>query len=113
MARLAARLVARPAPFTAAAVALTLLLGAAAARVRPDFSLEQLFPIWDQQRADYDRFKAAFPGEDARAVVLVQADDLFTSAGVAPRRARKGCTAPPGPGPLASSASTAARKGAA
>lgn len=83
LARAAARLVARPGPFALAALALTLVLGAAAARVRPDFSLEQLFPIWDRQRADYDRFKAAFPGEDARAVVLVEAGDLFTPAGVA------------------------------
>ncbi len=90
VARLAARLVARPAPFAAAALALTVVLGAAAARVRPDFSLEQLFPVWDRQRADYDRFKAAFPGEDARAVVLVQADDLFTPAGVARLAALEG-----------------------
>ena len=83
MERIYARLAARPAPFAAAAVALTLLLGAAAARVRPDFSLEQLFPIWDAVRDDYDRYKARFPGEDARAMVLVEAPDLFTPAGVA------------------------------
>ncbi|BDG01286.1 efflux RND transporter permease subunit [Anaeromyxobacter oryzae] len=83
VARVYARLVARPAPFAAAALALTAVLGVAAARVRPDFSLEQLFPIWDRQRAEYDRFKARFPGEDARAVVIVEADDLFTPAGVA------------------------------
>jgi predicted RND superfamily exporter protein len=80
--RLYARLAARPAPFAAVAVLLTLVLGGAATRVRPDFSLEQLFPIWDTARADYDRFAARFPGEDARAMVLVAADDLFTPAGV-------------------------------
>jgi len=81
--RLYARLAARPAPFAAAAVALTLLLAAASTRVRPDFSLEQLFPIWDAARDDYDRYKASFPGEDARALVLVEAPDLFTPGGVA------------------------------
>lgn len=83
MVRLYAGLAARPAPFVAAAVVLTLVLGAAATRVRPDFSLEQLFPIWDTARDDYDRYQAQFPGEDARAMVLVAANDLFTSAGVA------------------------------
>ena len=81
--RVYARLVARPAPFAAAAVVLTLLLGAAAARVRPDFSLEQLFPIWDAARADYDRYAAGFPGEAARAIVVVEGGDLFTPEGVA------------------------------
>ncbi len=78
--RLYARLAARPAPFAAAAIALTLVLGAAATRVRPDFSLEQLFPIWDAARDDYDRFKEQFPGEDSRAMVIVAADELFTPA---------------------------------
>jgi predicted RND superfamily exporter protein len=81
--RLYARLARRPPPFAAAAIALTLLLGAAATRVRPDFSLEQLFPVWDAARGDYDRFKAQFPGEDARAMVLVTAADLYTPVGMA------------------------------
>jgi predicted RND superfamily exporter protein len=81
--RLYARLAARPAPFAAAAIAFTLLLGAAATRVRPDFSLEQLFPIWDAAREDYDRFKERFPGEDSRAMVIVAAEELFTPAALA------------------------------
>jgi predicted RND superfamily exporter protein len=81
--RLYARLAARPAPFAAAAAALTLFLGAAATRVRPDFSLEQLFPVHDAARSDYDRYKARFPGEDARAVVLVESEALFTPEGIA------------------------------
>lgn len=83
VARVYARLAARPAPFAVAALALTLGLGAAATRVRPDFSLEQLFPIEDAQRAEYDRFKAQFQGEDARVVVIVAAEDLDTRAAVA------------------------------
>jgi hypothetical protein len=63
--------------------ALTVALGASAARVRPDHSLEQLFPVGDSARAAYDRYKRAFPGEDARAVVIVSAPDLFTPAGLA------------------------------
>jgi len=68
----------------AAAVALlTALLGAGAARVRPDFSLEQLFPVGDADRAAYDRFRRAFPGEDARALVMVTADDVLSAGGLA------------------------------
>lgn len=63
--------------------ALTVGLGAFAARVRPDHSLEQLFPVGDSARAAYDRYERAFPGEDARAVVIVSAPDLFTPAGLA------------------------------
>jgi len=64
-------------------LALTAALGVGAARLRPDFSLEQLFPVGDADRAAYDRFRQAFPGEDARVVVLVTADDLATPAGLA------------------------------
>jgi predicted RND superfamily exporter protein len=66
----------------AAVVALTIALGIPALRVRPDYSLEQLFPVGDAARAAYDRYKRAFPGEDARAVVLVSAPDLFTRGGL-------------------------------
>jgi len=67
----------------AAVVLLTLVLGAGAARVRPDFSLEQLFPVGDDDRAAYDRYRRAFPGEDARAVVVVGAEDVVSPAGLA------------------------------
>ncbi len=54
----------------------------AAARVRPDFAVEQYFPQWNEAKADYDRMKADFPYEDALALVIVEADDLFTAAGL-------------------------------
>jgi predicted RND superfamily exporter protein len=82
-ARFSRALLAHRASGLAAVLALTALLGAGAARVRPDFSLEQLFPVGDADRAAYDRFRGAFPGEDARVVVLVTADDVLAPAGLA------------------------------
>ncbi|HVI96636.1 MAG TPA: hypothetical protein VM753_21630, partial [Anaeromyxobacter sp.] len=41
----------------AAVVALTIALGIPALRVRPDYSLEQLFPVGDAARATYDRYR--------------------------------------------------------
>ena len=49
---------------TAGSLALT------AAYVRPDFSVEYLFPERDRSRIDYDRYKLDFPYEDARALVV-------------------------------------------
>ena len=57
-------------------------LGAFATRVKPDFRVEMLFPDHDQRRIDYERYKKAFPLEDARALVVVEAPDLFTPAGL-------------------------------
>jgi predicted RND superfamily exporter protein len=71
-----------------AATALVLVLvtgvfGASAAKVKPDFSIEAMFPTFDQSRVDYERFKRDFPFEDARALLLVEARDIFEPAGVA------------------------------
>lgn len=65
------------------AVALTGVLGAFASRVRPDYSVEHLFPVHDPARDVYDRFKSHFPYEDGRAFVIVEAPDLFTKEGLA------------------------------
>src|SRR4051795_12728352 len=50
--------------------------------VQPDYSIEMIFPRFDRSRVDYDRFKKDFPFEDAHAIVVVEAPDLFTPAGL-------------------------------
>ncbi len=67
---------------TLAVLLLTAILGAFAARVQPDYSIEMIFPRFDHSRVDYDRFKKDFPFEDAHAIVVVAAPDLFTPAGL-------------------------------
>ncbi len=61
---------------------LTGLLGTFAARVRPDYSVEQFFPVWDAHRQVFDRFKRAFPHEDSQALVVLEAGDIYTRAGL-------------------------------
>ncbi len=63
-------------------IALTAILGTFASRVRPDFSIEMAFPTFDRSRTDYERYKKEFPFDDAQAVVVVEANDLFTPAGL-------------------------------
>lgn len=63
-------------------VALTGILSAFAAKVRPDFSIEMAFPTFDKSRVDYERYKKDFPLDDAQAVVVVEAPDVFTEAGL-------------------------------
>ncbi len=70
----------------AAAIAIaaaTAALGVFAARVRPDFSVENFFPVHDRAKAQYDRYRAEFPYDEARAIVIVDAPDLWTPAGLA------------------------------
>lgn len=69
-------------PTLAALLALTALLGGLAAKVKPDYSIEMIFPRFDRSRVDYDRFKKDFPFEDAHAIVIVEAPDLYTPAGL-------------------------------
>ena len=54
------------------------LFGVFAAKVKPDYSVEQFFPVYSEERATYDRFKESFPHEDTRALVVIESDDLFT-----------------------------------
>ncbi|MBL4847058.1 MAG: MMPL family transporter [Planctomycetes bacterium] len=61
----------------AAVLGLTVVALIGAVQVRPDFGIELLFPTTDPARVDYDRFKEAFPHEDAHALVIVQAPDVF------------------------------------
>jgi predicted RND superfamily exporter protein len=66
-------------------LAATGALGQFAARVRPDSSIEAMFPFWDPVRQVYDRYKdtSRFPYDDARALVIAEGPDLWTPAGLA------------------------------
>ncbi|MBI4576966.1 MAG: MMPL family transporter [Planctomycetes bacterium] len=55
---------------------------AGVSRLRTDASIEHMFPVRDPAREVCDRYRAAFPYEDARAVVLVEAADLWTPEGL-------------------------------
>ncbi|HVY62629.1 MAG TPA: hypothetical protein VHF22_13300, partial [Planctomycetota bacterium] len=66
-----------------AVLALSAILGFFGLRVHPDFSVEYLFPEKDAAKTDYDRYKKIYPYEDARALVMVEAPDLWTPAGLA------------------------------
>lgn len=67
---------------TAAVVLLTAVLGAFALRVHPDFAVEYLFPEAGEARANYDRYKEIFPYDEARALVMLEAPDLWTAQGL-------------------------------
>src|SRR5512146_2555803 len=75
-------LLSRRALAVAGILALSGVLGSFAAKVQPDYSIEMIFPRFDRSRVDYDRFKKDFPFEDAHAIVVVEAPDLFTPAGL-------------------------------
>ncbi|MCA8925330.1 MAG: MMPL family transporter [Planctomycetes bacterium] len=57
-------------------------LGLWGRNLRVDFSVEQAFPERDATRATYERYREAFPGGDRRALVLVEADDVFSPSGL-------------------------------
>lgn len=81
-ARFFARMLAQRGLLFLALLALTALFGTFASRVRPDFSIEMAFPTFDRSRTDYERYKLDFPLDDAQAVVIIEADDLFSPAGL-------------------------------
>jgi hypothetical protein len=56
--------------------------GRLAIRVRVDSSIEQIFPVHDPARAEYDRYRAVFPLDDARAVLTVEDPRVWTPAGL-------------------------------
>jgi hypothetical protein len=61
---------------------LSAVLGAYAAKVEADFSIEFLFPERSAAKSDYDRYKSIFPFDEARALVMVEAPDLWTPTGL-------------------------------
>lgn len=80
---LARRLLERRGLLALLVVALTGGLGFFAARVKPDHSIELLFPTFDKSRVDYDRYRKDFPLDDAHALVVLEAPDLFSPQGIA------------------------------
>ncbi len=73
--RLFARIARRPLPVIV--VAAVLVAGALlqAARVRVDYSVEQFFPTWGEERATFDAYRAVFPGEDAQVAFFLATPD--------------------------------------
>ncbi len=63
-------------------LAVTGFFGYFAAGVEIDHSVEHFFPTWSESRDAYDRYKDAFPHEDAQAYVVVQASDIFSREGL-------------------------------
>src|SRR5690349_12090341 len=76
------RMLARRWPAVAGVLLLTGALGYFASKVKPDYSIEMVFPRFHPRRTDYERYKKDFPFEDARAIVIVTAPDIFTPAGI-------------------------------
>ncbi|PYQ05785.1 MAG: hypothetical protein DMF82_07635 [Acidobacteria bacterium] len=80
--RLFDRMLGAPAVAVTVVLLFTAVLGAFAARVRVDYSIEMAFPRFDQSRLDYERYRQDFPLDDAVALVVVEAPDLFTPDGL-------------------------------
>ena len=76
------RMLGAPAVAVTAVLLFTAVLGAFATRVRVDYSIEMAFPRFDQSRLDYERYRHDFPLDDAVALVVVEAPDLFTPDGL-------------------------------
>ncbi|MHC4392950.1 MAG: efflux RND transporter permease subunit, partial [Planctomycetota bacterium] len=53
-----------------------------AGKVRTDQAVEHMFPVADPTRETYDAYKAIFPYDDAHAIVVMEADDLWAEAGL-------------------------------
>src|SRR5262249_38305583 len=77
------RMIARRWVMVAGILLFTAFWGFFAARVKPDYSIEMLFPTFHRSRVEYEHFKKDFPFEDAHAIAIVEAPDLFTPAGLA------------------------------
>ncbi|HYO65702.1 MAG TPA: MMPL family transporter, partial [Archangium sp.] len=61
---------------------LCVLAGLGAARVPMDPSIERMHPIGDMAKADFDRYRRAFPGEDSQVFVIAEGPGVFTPAGL-------------------------------
>ncbi|MFY0564930.1 efflux RND transporter permease subunit [Archangium lansingense] len=60
---------------------LCVLAGLGAARVPMDPSIERMHPIGDSAKADFDRYRRAFPGEDSQVFVIAEGPGVFTPEG--------------------------------
>ncbi|HEX8824108.1 MAG TPA: MMPL family transporter [Archangium sp.] len=64
-------------------LALFVVAGLGAARVPMDPSIERMHPIGDVAKADFDRYRRAFPGEDSQVFVIAEGPGVFTPGGLA------------------------------
>jgi hypothetical protein len=64
-------------------LALAVAAGLGAARVPMDPSIERMHPLGDSATEDFARYRRAFPGEDAQAVVIAEGPGVFTPEGLA------------------------------
>lgn len=71
-------------------VALLALSGVALLKLRVDLSIELFFPKAHESRLDYDRYRKTFAFDDAQAIVVFEAPDVFTNAGLDRVRALEG-----------------------
>ena len=75
-------------------LALCVLAGLGAARVPMDPSIERMHPMGDSAKADFDRYRRAFPGEDSQVFVIAEGPGVFTPAGLAWKLNRLRCMTP-------------------
>lgn len=61
---------------------LCLVAGLGAARVPMDPSIERMHPIGDAAKADFERYRRAFPGEDSQVFLIVEGPGVFSPAGL-------------------------------
>jgi hypothetical protein len=80
--RLFDRMLGAPAAAVGAVVLFTAVLGGLASRVRVDYSIEMAFPRFERSRVDYERYRRDFPLDDAVALAVVEAPDLFAPEGL-------------------------------
>jgi len=52
------------------------------ARVPMDPSIERMHPFGDTAKADFDRYRSTFPGEDTQVFVIAEGPAVFTSEGL-------------------------------
>jgi uncharacterized protein len=53
-----------------------------AARVPMDPSIERMHPFGDMAKADFDRYRSTFPGEDTQVFVIAEGPAVFTPEGL-------------------------------
>jgi uncharacterized protein len=63
-------------------VLLTALALGAMAKLRVDLSIELFFPTQHKSRLEYDAYRKEFGFDDAQAIVVVEAPDVFTNEGL-------------------------------
>jgi predicted RND superfamily exporter protein len=73
--RLFARIAQRPLPVVGIGAVVVVAALTAASGVRVDYSVEQFFPTWGQERAIFDEYRATFLGEDAQVAFFLATPD--------------------------------------